>query len=45
MAIYKIEIQDDKGNVMYPRTSADVVKYNATQTLKDKIDELISKVK
>ena len=40
MAINKIEIQNSKGDVYYPHTSADVVKYGTNSTVKAELDKL-----
>ena len=40
MAINKIEIQNSKGDIYYPHTSADVVKYGVNSTVKAELDKL-----
>lgn len=40
MAINKIEMQDIEGNILYPYTTGDIVKYNDEATVVDKLDEI-----
>lgn len=40
MAINKIEIQSANGDIYYPHTSADVVKYGTNSTVKAELDKL-----
>ena len=40
MSINKIEIQDDNGNVYYPKTLIDIVIYNDSILIEEKIQTL-----
>ena len=42
MAINKIEMQDNNGNVLYPHTSGDSIDYDSTTTVNQKIDEVMT---
>lgn len=42
MSINKIEMQDTNGNALYPHTSGDLVNYDSSKTVNQKIDEAIT---
>lgn len=42
MTTSKIEMQDTLGNILYPHTSGDLVKYDSTETVVQKIDEAMA---
>lgn len=44
MAINKIEMQDSSGNTLYPHTSGDLVDYDTSLNIVQKIDELQNKL-
>ena len=43
MAINKIEIQNSTGDIYYPHTSSDVVKYGVNSTVQKIIEEILTK--